>query len=192
MGLFLALSLLFIGTECPGATYEGIKVRLRCDREVVAQSQPLLCTVTLETSPSAGPVLAPGLLLPFDLDFRPRTLIEFEAETGNRRALLKPSESAGRGKYDLGRLEADSLVILPGGRVYGFIYDLNGGDWMLPRTGSPIEIRARIRIDLLSRDSTGQIDPAVRKRLGRFENCADSLVLNGEWTSNWVRVRFGT
>ncbi len=180
--------LLPVASAAPAGTPPSLRLRLACDAVQVSPGKPLECEVLLENRRGSAAAIVPRLLLPFALGFRPATVIEFEATRAGRTVKLAVAPAAGRGRYDVGTLSARDLLQLSAGTLYGWRYDLNGDDWLLPAAPGAYEIRARLRVDLLHRRKDGSLDPAVAEALGRHQAEARSLVMDGEWISGPVTV----
>jgi hypothetical protein len=168
-----------------------LQARLRCERESVPASEPLICWVTLEVEGRfRRTIVVPDLLTPGRIPRRPPTVIEFELEspTGPKRTLVI-APPAQRGRYDLAGLRTEDLVVLMPGRSIGFEYDLNGQDWLLPGEPGLYSVRAVITVGLLERDASGDLSAAVTEKLGKWVADADKLVMNGTWRSNWTTIR---
>jgi hypothetical protein len=180
--------LLSVAGAAPARTPPSLRLRLTCDETRAAPGKPLECDVLLENRRGGAAAIVPRLLLPFALGFRPATVIEFEATRAGRTVKLAVAPAAGRGRYDVGTLSALDLLQLSAGTLYGWRYDLNGDDWLLPAIPGTYEIRARVRVGLLHRRKDGSLEPAVASALGRHQAEARSLVMDGEWISSPVTV----
>jgi hypothetical protein len=165
-----------------------LEARLTCNKQDVRRRERLVCEVMLVNNRSGAPVVVPWRLLPFELPFRPATVIEFEARSGSHSSLLRVSESAARGRYDMALLSPDALFILYGGAIYGWQYDLNGDDWLLPDDPGEYQITARLRVFLLQVRPDGSVDPAVKEIRSKYPQ-AGNLFMHGEWQTNPVAIR---
>lgn len=180
---------LFLAATCaPAGTPAPLRARFACDASEAAPGRPFECDVFLENPQDGAPVVVPRTLVPFELGFRPPMVIELEATRSGRMTRLEIAPPAQRGRYDFGTLGRDELMILSPGTLYGWRYDLNGDDWLLPSEPGEYEIRARIRVQLLKPRKDGSLEPAVSQVLGRHASRAESLVMNGQWVSNPVKV----
>jgi hypothetical protein len=99
------------------------------------------------------------------------------------------SPGANRGRYDIVLpLSKEDLLVLQPGQLYGWSFDLNGEDWLLPRQPGRYKLRAEVTLRLRKRTSSRDIEPAVRAKLGNHPELLDLVVPNGVWHSNEILV----
>jgi hypothetical protein len=185
------LAMLALGAQphCPPVDQQKtVLFHLACDKTTISPSQPLECSVTLTSKRGNEILLAPRGFLPFDTPRWPRVRLQFEIEDGGGRRMLPPSKDARTGRYDVSVFSDRSAMLIQGGDVFGFLYDLNGADWTLPPGTSKARVRAQLEVDMLQRDPKGRWFPGVADFLERRPECAQKRVLKGKWTSDWINI----
>jgi hypothetical protein len=167
-----------------------LQVRFTCVQAQVGLDQTLPCEVYLLASPKAGPALIPRLLPPFRIRAWPDLSLQIEAR--NEHGIVSRLEiapGANRGRYDIVLpLSEESLLILQPGQLYGWCFDLNGEDWLLPHEPGQYRLRAMVTLHMRERDSKGNVDPAVRAKLGKHPELLNLVVPDGIWYSNEVLI----
>ncbi len=142
------------------------------------------CDFYIAVDNESAPLVVPKTFFPFRPRLSAGSLLEIElgSDDGAWRALdLAPSVGRGRYEGSLG-LTPDQLIVLGRGAIYGRRYDLNGGDWVLPSSGtSAMRLRAKLTFDLV--EPSGKPVPAVREFVKDREWLFDRVVPRGSWTS---------
>jgi hypothetical protein len=171
-----------------------LQVQLNCLEEEVSPEQTLPCRVYLLASPEGGPVLIPRTLPPFRLFAWPDIKLQFEIrEAGGAYSPLSTATDADQGRWCISLpLSEKTLLVLRPGELYGWSFDLNGRDWVLPRKDGKYSLRAHVTLRLRQRTPGGQIEPAVSKNLGKHPEYLDFFVPEGTWDSNEVVVSMKT
>lgn len=169
------------------AVEHGVDLRLICEPAASGLSTAVLCDVTVRNL-NAYPVIVPKVPTPFPIPHLEPTLLYFEVRTGSSWHQLQIASSAKRGRYDLGNLTRDSLLVLRGSGIYGWRFDIDGNDWTLPAKPGNYEIRARLVVQLLPRDPSGRLARPLKELLGSRAGEAKKYVLDGEFISNVVTV----
>lgn len=182
----LVFALVIGGGRPLPASIGSVRVHLTCDETAIQVDEHLLCRVLIENPRGHLPVLAPRSLLPGVLPHRPPTVLEFYLGEGERRQKVAVASAAERGRYDWGTMSSTELLLLHGGGILGWTFDLNGHDWVLPAGAGTYVIRAKVRIRLLE-PRKGAVDPAVVEASGGLER-ARLLALDGEWISNPLTI----
>jgi len=172
----------------PTLAVPPIELRLSCDRSGLATEEPLFCLVLLLNPREGVPTLISETLVPFELSHRPPMVIEFQAIRNGVISKLPLAPRADKGNYDLATLSSSELRTLLPGRAYGWEYDVNGADWLMPRQPGDYELLARVRVELLKPGKGGGIDRVVKELLGKRPSFARSWVLNDELVSNRVKL----
>jgi hypothetical protein len=186
--IFGGALLLLAATCATTSPASSLTARLLCDKNETSFGEAMECDLFLENVRQAELMIIPKTLLPFELRFRPPTVVEFEATREGHTFKLAVALEAQRGRYDLGTLSSEGLLLLAPGRIYGWRYDLNRADWLLPTVPGTYEVRARLRVHLLKPRKDGSLEEAVREALGPYSARARSLVMDGEWVSNSVTL----
>lgn len=166
-----------------------LAARLVCDRTSVKISEALPCHVYFIIDRSSTGIIFPRVVVPFLVRGRPPTLITFHLVGDGVRVQLAPSYSATHGRYHPPPgIQEQGLQFLWPGDVFGWTYDLNGDDWVLPKSPGTYRLTATIRIDLAERDANGKVYEGVAKLAGEFLDQLENAVASGEWSSNPVTI----
>jgi len=171
-----------------------LQVQLTCLEEKVSPEQALPCRVYLLASPEGGPVLIPRTMPPFRLLPWPDIKLQFEVrEDGGAYSPLSTAADVDRGRWCVSLpLSEGTLIVLRPGELYGWSFDLNGRDWILPRKDGKYSLRAHVALRLRHRTPDGHLEPAVSKKLGKHPEYLDFFVPDGTWDSNEVIVSMKT
>ncbi len=172
-----------------GLTNESkVKLHLSCESQRVQAKQPYQCEITLRNPPAARPIVVPRMPVPFPIPNREAMVLTFETRTGGTWRDLEVAGPAKRGRYDLGPLTADGLLVLRSGEIHGWVFDLNGSDWEFPFAEGKYEIRARLNVGLLPKAKSTPLSAPLREVLGKWADQAGDVVLDGDISSNILVV----
>jgi hypothetical protein len=166
-----------------------VEIRLECEGASASPGKPFVCHLLIVNPKEGNPLVIPKLLLPGRFSFRPQTLVTFDATRNGSATTLQIAKPAQRGRYDVATLSAEELFILQPGRVYGWQYDLNGDDWVLPETPGRYQISANLDVRLAQRNKEGQLDPGVKEFLERYPHSTAGDLMDGHWSTKPIMVR---
>lgn len=160
--------------------------RLRCTREAIEVDDHVACDITLFPGSLGKPLLVPLVLLPYTLETRPATLVDFEVVDGGGRVHLLSIERRGRAaSIEVApTMSRRDLFVLYPGSVVGWTFDI-GEDWSLPTEPGHYLLRARLKVDLRAKSAAGQTYRGVAEA-ARDLRLPESQLLSGEWTTSAV------
>lgn len=183
-----ALSAFFLLLGLPASDQAPpIQFHLSCEAQELTLGQHLECDVTIERD--RFPLIVPRLLLPGPVPRRPPSWIQFLIRRGGEERNLAIAPEANSGRYDVASLYTSDLMFLGPRQIYGWRYDLNGADWLLPCSQGTYELQARLNVKLLDPRADGKPDPAVRAILARYsKTIASKIIMNGSWFSNRIKL----
>jgi hypothetical protein len=167
-----------------------LDLQLNCLQETAAPGEPFFCDTAVVADPAGGGLMLPRVVPPFAIPNWPNVLIQFEMQASSAEStLLEVAPAARRGCYDMpGGPSPEELMILGPRELFGWRFDLNREDWLLPTEPGIYQIRAVLTLDARDKAS-GKLHEAWAKRLGAHPELEAKVVPRGKWFSNPVTVR---
>ena len=179
--------------ETSVARQGDVAIHLSCELTTVAIGEPLTCRVLLETKAEAPFYLMPRTVTPFRLPNRPPALLRFYRLGDGQEVELQLTSEAERGRYDLPSLIAFELQLLRPRQIVGWVVNLNGGDWTLPKEAQQLRIVADLEITYPGNNPLDSLNSAAASNLLHCFSpySAEDLiphVLQGKWRSAAIEV----